>query len=118
MSYFLSNMLFGRLPKEVPDGKGRLVSFTASDSDIRLTTGSMRERVLGFLYLNAGPSIARDIASGIVSNPSRVIKTLKILIDNGEVIDIKCKGCVTEYLLTDEGRKTLKTSPEFAQLES
>jgi hypothetical protein len=35
------------------------------------------ERVLGFVYLNGGPCIALEIAAGIMSNPSRVIKHSK-----------------------------------------
>jgi DNA-binding MarR family transcriptional regulator len=118
MSLFLSDMLHGRLPTCAPNNKGRLVSFSFSDADVRLTMGTMRERVLGYLYLNGGPSIARDIASTITSNPSRVIKTLKTLVEDGHVIDIKCKGCVTEYILTEQGSKFIKTSPAFSQLKS
>lgn len=93
------------------------MSFAGSDSDIRLTTGSMRERVLGFLYLNGIPSVARDIAAGIKSNPSRVTKALKDLIELGEVQAIKLEGCVMEYSLTAQGTKTLKASPVFAGLK-
>lgn len=118
MSHFLSDMLHGRLPTDAPKGRGRMVTFSGSDHDIRLTTGSMRERVLGFLYLNGGPSLAREIATGIMSNPSRVIKTLRALIDTGDVIDIKCKGCVTEYFLTSHGHNVLKCSPAFAELKT
>ena len=110
-------MLFGRLPTDVPKGRGRVVTFSGMDHDIRLTTGSMRERVLGFLYLNGGPSVARDIAAGIMSNPSRVIKTLKVLIDSGEAVDIQCKGCIREYLLTEQGRDALKCLPSFPELK-
>lgn len=118
MTLFLSDMLHGRLSKYVPKTKGRLVTFDSPDADIRLTTGSLQERVLGYLYLNGGPSVARDIANSIISNPSRVIKTLKTLVNTGETIEIKCKGCVTEYLLTEQGRKVLKSSPLFSHLKS
>lgn len=117
MDSFFSNMLLGRISTEVPKGRGRVVSFAGSDSDIRLTTGSMRERVLGFLYLNGIPSVARDIAAGIKSNPSRVTKALKDLIELGEVEAIKLEGCVMEYSLTAQGIKTLKASPVFAGLK-
>lgn len=117
MSLFLSNMLLGRLSTEVPKGKGRMISFAGSDSDIRLTTGSMRERVLGFLCLNGCPSIARDIVAGIKSNPSRVTKTLKDLIELGEVEGIKHEGCVMEYSLTASGHKALKASSLFVDLK-
>lgn len=117
MTQFLADMLHRRLPTETPKGKGRMVSFAGSDRDIRLTTGSMRERVLGFLYLNGIPSIARDIAAGIKSNQARVTKTLKDLIDLGEVESIKHEGCVMEYSLTAQGIQTLKDSPELAGLK-
>lgn len=117
MTAFFSNMLLGQLPTFVPKGQGRVVSFAGADSDIRLTTGSMRERVLGCLYLNGCPSVARDIATSIASNPSRVIKTLKALIDAGEVVGVKCDGCVTEYYLTPRGCQVLKSSPSFADLK-
>ena len=117
MSTFFSNMLLGRIPTEVPKGKGRVVSFAGTDSDIRLTTGSMRERVLSCLYLNGIPSVSRDIAAGIKSNPSRVTRTLKDLIELGDVDGIKHEGCVMEYCLTAQGIKTLKALPVFTHLQ-
>jgi predicted transcriptional regulator with HTH domain len=116
MNQFLADMLHGRLSTEVPTGRGRVVSFAGSDSDIRLTTGSMRERVLGYLYLNGVPSTSREIASGIKSNPSRVTKTLKDLITLGEAEAIKHEGCVTEYGLKPQGLKMLQASEVFAEL--
>lgn len=116
MSEFFSNMLLGRLPTEVPKGKGRVVSFSGSDNDIRLVTGSMRERVVGFLFMNGIPSVARDIAAGIKSNPARVTKVLKDLVDAGEVEAIKHEGCVMEYSLTARAIKILKASPVFINL--
>ena len=118
MPQFFSDMLVGRLSTDVPKGKGRIVSFAGSDNDIRLTTGSMRERVLGYLYLNGIPSVARDIAFGINSNPSRVTKTLKDLIDHGEVEAIKHEGCVKEYFLTASGLKTSKSLSVFSDIFS
>lgn len=117
MTSFFSNMLLGRISTDVPKGKGRVVSFAGSDSDIRLTTGSMRERVLGCLYLNGVPSTAREIATGIKSNPSLVTKTLKDLIALGDAEAIKHEGCVAEYGLTPEGLKTLEASAVFAELK-
>ena len=117
MSTFLADMLHGRLPTVVPKGKGRVISFAGSDTDIRLTTGSMRERVLGFLYLNGVPCVARDIAAGIKSNPTRVTKTLKDLIELGEVTAIKHEGCVMEYSLTAQGVTSLKASPVLSELQ-
>lgn len=117
MNQFFADMLHGRLSTEVPQGQGRVVSFSGGDSDIRLITGSMRERVLGYLYVNAVPSTSREIASGIKSNPSRVTKTLKDLIAYGEVAPIKHEGCVAEYELKPAGLKTLKASDVFAELK-
>lgn len=116
MSSFFSNMLLGRLPTDVPKGKGRMVSFAGNDTDIRLTTGTMRERVLAYLYLSGILSVAWDIASGIKSNPTRVTKTLKDLVDGGEVEAIKHEGCVMEYGLTANGLQTLQSSGVYKDL--
>lgn len=116
MTQFFSNMLLGRLPTDVPKGKGRVISFAGSDTDIRLTTGTMRERVLGFLFLNGIPSVARDIATGIKSHQGRVTKVLKDLVDVGEVESIKHEGCVMEYSLTSLGLKNLKSSKVFTDI--
>ena len=117
MSLFFSNMLLGQISTEVPKGKGRMVSFAGTDPDIRLTTGSMSERVLGYLYLSGVPCVGRDIAAGIKSNSSRVSKTLKDLISLGEVEVIKHDGCVTEYGLTPQGLQALKATTVFAELK-
>ncbi len=114
MTLFLSDMLYGRLSTEVPKGKGRVISSAGADSDIRLTTGSMRERVLGYLYLNGVPSVSRDIAAGIKSNQPRVTKTLKDLVDQGDVVAIKHEGCVMEYSLSNQGHESLKGSLVFS----
>ena len=111
-------MLHGRLPTDVPKGKGRIVSFTGQDSDIRLATGSMRERVLGYLSLNGIPSTARDIAVGISGQPTRVARTLKDLIDLGEVETIKHDGCIMEYALTAQGVAALKSLPVLAEIKA
>lgn len=111
-------MLLGRLPTDVTKGKGRMISFAGSDSDIRLMTGRMRERVLGYLYLSGIHSVSGDIAAGIKSNPSGVTKTLKELIDLGEFKIIKHEGCVMEYSLTVQGIKTLRASAMFADLRA
>lgn len=118
MADFFANMLLGRLPTDVPKGKGRMISFAGSDSDIRLMTGRMRERVLGYLYLSSMPSVSGDISSGIKSNPSGVTKTLKDLIDLGEFEIIKHEGCVMEYYLTVQGTKTLRASAMFTDLRA
>ena len=114
MSLFLSDMLHGRLSTEVPKGKGRMVTFSGSDSDIRLITGPIRERVLGYLYLNGVPSVARDIAAGIKSNQSRVTRILKDLIEQGEVLGIKHDSCVMEYSLTEQGQRLMMSSTIFS----
>lgn len=110
-------MLHGRLPTTPPTGRGRTVSFSGGDTDIRLTTGTMRERVLGYLFLCGVPSVARDIAAGINSNPTRVTKTLKDLIEQGEATSIKHEGCVIEYFLTAQGIQNLKALPVFSILQ-
>lgn len=117
MTAFFSDMLLGRLLTDVPKRKGRLVSFSGPDIDIRLTTGSMRERVLAYLYLNGVPCMARDIAGGIKSNPSRVTKALKDMIEVGEVEAIKHEGCVMEYALTNLGITGFKLTADYLNLK-
>jgi len=111
MKLFLSDMLHGRLPTQGPKGKGRTVSFGGSEPDIRLTTGSMQERVLGYLLLNGISAVAREICNGINSPQARVTKTLKDLVESGDVEAIKHEGCVMEYFITEQGVQMLKASP-------
>ena len=95
MNRFLSSMLLGNLPKT--HHKGRSVTFSSAEIDINLTTGSMRDRVLGYLAQVNLPSTAKDIAEGIGSDAGRVNRVLQQLLANGQVEMIKVEGAVKEY---------------------
>ena len=96
-------MLLGDLPAHT--GKGRPITFSHADIDIRLTTGSMRERVLHYLQLVSVPATAKEIADGIGSDSGRVHRLLKSLIAFGEIDAIKLEGSVTEYTLPNPAIK-------------
>lgn len=105
MSQFLADMLLGQLPKTA--GKGRVVSFSQTEIDIRLATGSMRERILAYLRLVETPVTAKEISDGIGSNSSRVHRVLKQLVADNDLELIKVDGSVAEYTLS---RQALKAS--------
>lgn len=94
---FFSQMLLGNLPNV--QTRGRVVNFSAAEIDIKFTTGSMNERVIGYLTSSGSPATAKEIAVGIDSDPGRVMRTLKQLISSGAIECIKHDGCVTEYVL-------------------
>lgn len=109
MRNFVADMLHGRLPIDVPFTEGRKITFADMEPDIKLTTGPMRERVILFMFINRIPCMIREIVSGIGSNPSRVTKSLKELVGQGEVECIKHEGCAKEYCLTHYGLSTEKS---------
>lgn len=67
-----------------------------------LVTGSMPERVLSALNQVADPMTAREIATCIGSNPSRVTATLKTLLADDQVVQIRIEGCITEYMIAKD----------------
>lgn len=97
MSSIISLMLF-KAPTR-PSAKGRVVRFGVEEPDILLSTGSMPERIVSYLVRNQAPGTAKEIASGIGSNASRVTRILMQLVKDGKVKIIKIDGCVTEYEL-------------------
>ena len=97
MNRYFSQMLLGNLPKT--HHKGRPVTFSGAEIDINLTTGSMRERVLGYLAQVSLPSTAKDIAEGIGSDAGRVNRILQQLLSSDQLEMIKVEGAVKEYQL-------------------
>lgn len=77
--------------------QGRVIKFDEGTPDIAYTTGSMRERVLGFLRDHQCFATAAEISKGIASNSSRTTKALTQLLEEGLVETIKLDGCVREY---------------------
>lgn len=92
----LATLLLDKPPKPP---KGRSVRFGTSEPDINFTTGPMPDRVLALLKSAGEPLTAKQIAVGIGSNASRVTATLKSLMSDGKVEQIKIIGCTAEYAL-------------------
>lgn len=106
MSHFLSDMLLGQLPKTA--GKGRVISFSQTEIDIRLATGSMRERVLAYLKQVEVPVTSKEVSEGIEGSSPRTHRTLKQLVAENEVELIKVDGSVAEYALHKQALKAAK----------
>lgn len=97
MSSMISTLLFKRFPEQ--SNQGRFIKFDKTDPDIRFSTGTMRERVLGYLEARGEPLTAKDIALGISSNTSRVYAQLKKLVSEG-VLDVSAhNGFHPDYVI-------------------
>lgn len=92
----LATLLHEKPPKP---GKGRAVRFGSSEPDINFATGPMPDRVIALLQAVGEPLTAKQIATGIASNHSRVAATLKPLLQSGKVKQIKLVGCTAEYTI-------------------
>ena len=90
----LASLLLGKPPQPA---KGRSVRFGTSEPDINFTTGPMPDRVVSLLQAAGEPLTAKQNATGIASNSSRVAATLKTLMGSGRVEQIKIIGCTAEY---------------------
>lgn len=78
---------------------GRSIKFDVSDIDIRFSTGTMHERVVGYLLLRGEPLTAKEIALGIGSTTSRVYAQLKRLLSERIVEAISVDGFHPEYVV-------------------
>ena len=96
MTSILRTILFKEIPK--PPSIGRMVKFDASDPDIRFATGSMHERVVGYLREKNEPMTAKEIAQGVGSTTSRVYVQLKRLVADRELEVISMEGFHPEYV--------------------
>ena len=97
MNSIVSTILFKKIPEQnIP---GRFIKFDKTDPDIRVSTGTMRERVLGYLEARDEPLTAKDIALGISSNTSRVYAQLKKLVGEGVLEVFAHNGFHPEYVI-------------------
>lgn len=97
MNSIVSTILFKKIPEQnIP---GRFIKFDKTDPDIRFSTGTMRERVLGYLEVRDEPLTAKDIALGISSNTSRVYAQLKKLVGEGVLEVFAHNGFHPEYVI-------------------
>lgn len=92
----LSSLLFGSRPTHP---KGRVIKFDENTCDIKLSTGTLSQRVIAALDYSAHPMTAKEIADRISAAPTRVYKKIRHLADDGVLAEVKTDGCVTEYAL-------------------
>ena len=97
MKSLISQLLFD--PVQQPVKPGRQVRFDEDDVDIMASTGPMDERITTMMRTRGYPMTAREIATRIGSNPSRVTKGLHVLVESGHVEVIDIPGSVREYML-------------------
>lgn len=97
MSSIVSTILFKKIPQQ--QSAGRFIKFDKTDPDIRFSTGTMRERVIGYLAARNEPLTAKDIALGISSNTSRVYAQLKKLVGEGVLDVVSHNGFHPEYVI-------------------
>ena len=98
MASIISTLLFKQIP--VQHNPGRFIKFDKTDPDIRFSTGTMRERVIGYLEARDEPLTAKDIALGISSNTSRVYAQLKKLVGEGVLDVFSHNGFHPEYVIS------------------
>jgi len=87
-------------PVPQPVRPGRVIRFGSEEPDIQFATGTLEQRVLWYMASVNYPMTAREIATGIGSNASRVTKGLKSLAKINKVVVVEIDGCVREYSLS------------------
>src|SRR5574343_690892 len=83
MSSILKQLFLKPVPQ--PQKRGRMVRFGQEEPDILLATGAMPARILAYLKRNQCTSTAKEIATGIGSNNSRVTRVLKQLLKEKKI---------------------------------
>ena len=92
----LASLLFGG---RVTHPKGRVIRFDENAPDIKLSTGSMGDRILSALEHSMHPLSCKEIAERIGSNQPRVSSRMRQLVTEGIVTEVKLEGCVSEFTL-------------------
>jgi hypothetical protein len=95
----LSTLLF-RTQTNHP--KGRVVRFDENVPDIKLSTGTLNERIISALERSAHPLTAKEIADCIGASQPRSSSKVRQLISEGIVAEVKLDGCITEYMLIND----------------
>ena len=101
----LSSLLF-RTKREHP--KGRVIKFDESAPDIKLSTGSLGERVIAALEHATHPLTSKEISDRIGSSQPRAASKIRQLIGDGVIAEVKLDGCLSEYILTDDKNLIVK----------
>lgn len=70
-----------------------------------LTKGSIRIRVLTFLFIENGSATIRDIAKGIKSTSGRVSHAMVDLVNDGIVSVLRAPGQPVRFVLSERARQ-------------
>lgn len=97
MKSLLSQLLFE--PVAPPVQQGRKIRFDVDELDIHCVTGTMDMRIESLMRQRGYPMTAREIATGIGSNPSQVNKGLSSMMARSQVEVVDLPGSVNEYIL-------------------
>jgi hypothetical protein len=95
----LSTLLF-RTKTDHP--KGRVIRFDENVPDIKLSTGTLSERIISALERSTHPLTAKEIADCIGTSQPRSSSKVRQLISEGIVAEVKLDGCITEYMLIND----------------
>lgn len=101
----LSSLLFG---SQMNHPKGRLIKFDEQIPDIKLSTGTLRERVITALEHSTHPLTSKEIADRIGTSQPRASSKIRELINGGVLAEVKLDGCVSEYILTNDPNLIVK----------
>lgn len=101
----LSSLLFG---SRISHPKGRLIKFDEHTPDFKLSTGSLKERVIAALEHSTHPLTSKEIADRIGSSQPRASSKIRQLIDEGVLAEVKLDGCLSEYILANDPNLTVK----------
>ena len=101
----LSSLLFG---SKATHPKGRVIKFDENIADIKLSTGTLSQRVIAALEHTTHPMTAKEIADRISAAPPRVYTKIKQLVEDGVLAEVKPDGCVTEYILMNDPNLSIR----------
>ncbi|MFM7122447.1 MAG: hypothetical protein ACKOW6_02545 [Fluviibacter sp.] len=95
----LSTLLFGSQTKHP---QGRLIKFDEQTPDIKLSTGTLQERIISALEHTTHPLTSKEIADRIGAAQPRAAAKIKQLLNDGKLAEIKLDGCLSEYILAND----------------
>lgn len=100
MKSLIRQLLFEQISE--PEQRGRLIKFDVDEPDIMVATGVLEDRIVGLMCMRSYPMTAKEISTGIGSNPSQVNRGLKQLISQSRVEVIEIPGSVKEFILKSD----------------
>lgn len=103
------HLVFTAIPgSRISHPKGRLIKFDEHTPDFKLSTGSLKERVIAALEHSTHPLTSKEIADRIGSSQPRASSKIRQLIDEGVLAEVKLDGCLPEYILANDPNLTVK----------